>query len=190
MNKLLDHSFIGPENKDGGLLLCSLNDGYSKNAVGKTSTLQQIKEENPEITFCFENPQPIVAKREALSLDLSTLNGFLENQRLFIETELRRWSDIPDGLTVFDRGPEDTECYTVNYPKVQGMRWDIESELKTEFALLRACRLNRVIYLIASDDILQKRRANDTDFLDISAFSIAEATSAVSDWIFVNKRLT
>jgi len=45
MNKLLDHSFIGPENKDGGLLLCSLNDGYSKNAVGKTSTLQQIKEE-------------------------------------------------------------------------------------------------------------------------------------------------
>ena len=31
MNELPVHSLIGPENRDGGLLLCGLNHGYSKN---------------------------------------------------------------------------------------------------------------------------------------------------------------
>ena len=153
-------------------------------AVGKTSVLRSIQKRRPEVTFLFENPQPLVVERDARGLDISTKQGFIENQRLFIEAELHRWQSLGAGCFVFDRGPEDTECYTRCYPIVTRNDWDVERELATELEALKCCRPERLLYMKARGDILIKRRENDRTrarrSFDLTAFEIYE------DWYLRN----
>ncbi|MBF8153220.1 AAA family ATPase [Exiguobacterium sp. TBG-PICH-001] len=130
-------------------------------ASGKTTLAQALKDAYPELHIYYENPYPIVQKRKELGLDIRTEDGFVENQRLFIQAEIERFLHFPDGHIILDRGPEDLEFYTLHYPQVHGHDWDMESRLKTELEALRECRSDQILYLRASNQLLQTRRDAD-----------------------------
>lgn len=130
-------------------------------ASGKTTLAQALEDAYPELHVYYENPYPIVQKRKELGLDIRTEDGFVENQRLFIQAELERFRHFPDGHIILDRGPEDLEFYTLHYPQIHGHDWDIESRLKTELEALRECRSDQILYLRASNQLLQTRRDAD-----------------------------
>lgn len=130
-------------------------------ASGKTTLAQALEDAYPELHVYYENPYPIVQKRKELGLDIRTEDGFVENQRLFIQAEIERFRHFPDGHIILDRGPEDLEFYTLHYPQIHGHDWDIESRLKTELEALRECRSDQILYLRASNQLLQTRRDAD-----------------------------
>lgn len=130
-------------------------------ASGKTTLAQALEDAYPELHVYYENPYPIVQKRKELELDIRTEDGFVENQRLFIQAELERFRHFPDGHIILDRGPEDLEFYTLHYPQVHGYDWDMEFRLKTELEALRRCRSDLILYLRAPDHLLRERRDGD-----------------------------
>lgn len=131
-------------------------------AVGKTTLVKKLQQRYPDVYFEFENPYPLVQKRQELKLDITTEAGFLENQRLFIEAECQRFRSLIDGKIVLDRGPEDIEFYTLHYPASLGACWDIEKLLSTELAELRLYRSDRILYLQANLTTLASRKECDT----------------------------
>lgn len=131
-------------------------------AVGKTTLAKRLQQRYPSAHFQFENPYPLVQKRKELGLDISTEDGFIANQKLFIKAECQRFRSLPNGRIVLDRGAEDTEFYTLHYPKSLGADWDIEAALSQELAELRLCRSDRVLYLSARPATLAARRECDT----------------------------
>jgi hypothetical protein len=94
-------------------------------AVGKTTVLRRLQKRLPGVHFDFENPYPVVAKRNRLGLDINTKAGFIANQSLFIKAECQRYRSLPEGRVVMDRGPEDSEFYTLTHPQRLGVDWDI-----------------------------------------------------------------
>ncbi|MFB5089464.1 AAA family ATPase [Psychrobacillus sp. PGGUH221] len=130
-------------------------------AGGKTTLTKKLEEQIDGLYFTYENPYPIVEKRENKNLDIYTKDGFVENQRLFIESEINRFNNLPDGKVIFDRGPEDIEFYTLHFPIANGFNWDIEQLLKDELQELRRCRSDIIIYLDASEETLYKRKHSD-----------------------------
>lgn len=130
-------------------------------AVGKTTLAKTLEKQFQRIQVIYENPYPIVNKRNNLKLDLHTLEGFIENQKLFIETEIKRFEQLNNNLVILDRGPEDIEFYTLYFPIANGYLWDIENRLKDELGELRKCRSDLIFYLDADLETLQYRKQND-----------------------------
>ncbi|WP_256941215.1 ATP-binding protein [Bacillus sp. EAC] len=132
-------------------------------ASGKTTLIKRIENRlrDKDIIFTYENPFPVVEKRKKLNIDIHTEEGFLANQRLFIENEIDRFNQLPDCKVIFDRGPEDIEFYTIHFPIANGVNWHIESDLEQELIKLRKCRSDLIIYLDASEETLRKRMLND-----------------------------
>lgn len=132
-------------------------------ASGKTTLARALEDAYPELHVYYENPYPIVQKRKELGLDIHTEDGFVENQRLFIQAEIERFRHFPDVHIILDRGPEDLEFYTLHYPQIHGNDWDMELRLKTELEALRTCRSDQILYLQALDHLLQERRDADQE---------------------------
>ncbi|SFA70993.1 MULTISPECIES: AAA family ATPase [unclassified Bacillus (in: firmicutes)] len=130
-------------------------------AGGKTTLAKRLEKKFPNIYVSYENPYPLVAQRGKLDLDLSTEEGFVNNQRLFIRAEIERFLKLPTGKVLFDRGPEDIEFFTLHYPRANGFEWDIEYLLKEELTELRSCRSDLIIYLDASPSTLFSRKIAD-----------------------------
>ncbi|WP_219915625.1 AAA family ATPase [Mesobacillus zeae] len=131
-------------------------------AGGKTTLTKSLEcLQKKDVHFIYENPHPIIAKRINKKLDIYTKDGFIENQRLFIEAEVQRFKDLPDGKVIFDRGPEDIEFYTLHFPVANGFSWRIEQELKDELQELRRCRSDFILYLDASENTLRQRKQDD-----------------------------
>ncbi len=177
-------------------------------AIGKTTVTKRLQQRLPKANFSFENPYPIVAQRNKQKLDLSTLHGFSQNQKLFIEAECKRYENLPDGLTIMDRGPEDTECYTLNYPKTIGADWDMETILADDLKKLRKCKVDHILYLAADDHTLIKRKQMDSsrrkstfqldhfiiyekwyrkhpraEFLEVEGMSLDQVEEKIYSWI-------
>lgn len=130
-------------------------------AGGKTTLAKRLEKKFPNILVTYENPYPIVAQREKLNFNMSTKEGFVNNQRLFIRAEIERFRNFPKGKVLFDRGPEDIEFFTLHYPRANGYGWDIENQLKEELEELRTCRSDLIIYLDASPSTLLSRKNAD-----------------------------
>ncbi|WP_088069042.1 AAA family ATPase [Gottfriedia luciferensis] len=130
-------------------------------AVGKTTLAKRLEKRLNHYQVVYENPYPIVNKRNNLRIDLHTLEGFIQNQRLFIEAEINRFNRVPDSNIIFDRGPEDIEFYTLYFPIANGYSWDIENHLKKELFELRKCRSKMIVYLDAEIETIQMRKQND-----------------------------
>ncbi|MGX9807942.1 AAA family ATPase [Exiguobacterium acetylicum] len=130
-------------------------------ASGKTTLVRALETTYPDLHIYYENPYSIVQKRQELGLDIQTEDGFVENQRLFIQAKLDRFQNFSEGLILLDRGPEDLEFYTLHYPQVHGHDWDIASRLQMELEALRTCRSNQILYLKAPDNVLRGRRDAD-----------------------------
>lgn len=128
-------------------------------ASGKTTLAKRLEQRGMRVIY--ENPYPIVEKRKAMHLDIGTKEGFITNQKLFIEAKIEEFRQLSNGTTIFDRGPEDIEFYTLYYPKLIGKDWDIEKEMSNELRELRKCRSQAIFYLTASTEVLQKRKESD-----------------------------
>ena len=132
-------------------------------AVGKTCLVNMLKGKYHSYKYIFEKPYDIVQKRNQLKFDINTLNGFVENQKLFINNEIEKFNKLSDDIWIADRGFEDVEFYTINYPKSINKDWDIEKLLEVELKELRAIRSDKIYYLWANKDELIKRREKDID---------------------------
>lgn len=177
-------------------------------AVGKTTAVRGLQNKMDDVHFDFEDPYPVIAKRNRMGLDINTQSGFIANQRLFIKAECERYNNLPFGLVIMDRGPEDTECFTLVYPKTIGAAWDIESALPVELSKLRACKVNYIVYLTASFETLLNRKEADNgrrrgsfnfnkfelfekwfrdntqaEFMDVNGLSPGEVEQKVYDWV-------
>jgi deoxyadenosine/deoxycytidine kinase len=130
-------------------------------AGGKTTLARMLEKQINNVYFIYENPYPIVEKRNNRKLDIHTEEGFVENQRMFIEAEIKRYRNLPDKKVIFDRGPEDIEFYTLHFPIANGFEWDIEHLLETELKELRKCRSDLILYLDASEETLHQRKQSD-----------------------------
>ncbi|PEO10984.1 AAA family ATPase [Bacillus pseudomycoides] len=128
-------------------------------ASGKTTLARRLEQRGFQIVY--ENPYEIVEKRKKLNLDIYIKEGFITNQRMFIGAKIKEIQNARGCTVIFDRGPEDIEFYTLHFPKLIGMDWDIENELKDELYQLRKCRSNAIFYLDVSKKILQERKKND-----------------------------
>ncbi|MGG2064986.1 AAA family ATPase [Bacillus sp. S14(2024)] len=128
-------------------------------ASGKTTLAKRLEQKG--IRIVYENPYPIVQKRKEMQLDIGTKEGFIANQKLFIEAKIEEFQQLPNDITIFDRGPEDIEFFTLHYPKLIGENWDIEREMSNELRELRKCRSQAIFYLAASKEVLQKRKEFD-----------------------------
>ncbi|HFJ9318950.1 TPA: AAA family ATPase [Bacillus tropicus] len=128
-------------------------------ASGKTTLANRL--ERKGFSVIYENPYPIVEKRKRLKLDMNSKEGFIANQKMFIEAKIKDFQNAKGSVVIFDRGPEDIEFYTLFYPMVIGKEWDIEIELKDELYKLRECRSDAIFYLDVSESNLYDRKNND-----------------------------
>ncbi|MGE7880533.1 AAA family ATPase [Bacillus sp. NPDC094077] len=128
-------------------------------ASGKTTLAKRLEQYG--LSVIYENPYPIVEKRKELNLDMNSKEGFIANQKMFMEAKIKEFQNIQESTVIFDRGPEDIEFYTLFYPKLIGEEWDIETELKDELHKLRECRSDAIFYLDVSKESLYDRKHND-----------------------------
>jgi deoxyadenosine/deoxycytidine kinase len=131
-------------------------------AAGKTTLAKRLKKRlKKDVTFMYENHYPVVEKRKKLNLDIYKEKDFITNQKLFIEAEIERFNQLPQGNIIFDRGPEDVEFYTLYFPKAFGQDWNVKEQLKDELQELRKCRSDVILYLDASVQTLYERKQSD-----------------------------
>lgn len=128
-------------------------------ASGKTTLAKRL--ERCGLSVIYENPYPIVEKRKQLNLDMNSKEGFIINQKMFMEAKIKEFQNVKDSVMIFDRGAEDIEFYTLFYPTIIGEKWDIEIELKDELYKLRECRSDAIFYLDSSKSNLYNRKNND-----------------------------
>ncbi|WP_368905679.1 AAA family ATPase [Bacillus wiedmannii] len=128
-------------------------------ASGKTTLAKRL--ERCGFSVIYENPYPIVEKRKELNLDMNSKEGFIANQKMFIEAKIKEFQNAKGSVAIFDRGPEDIEFYTLFYPTIIGKEWDIETQLKDELYKLRECRSDAIFYLDSSESNLYDRKNND-----------------------------
>ena len=110
-------------------------------ASGKTTLAKRL--ERCGLSVIYENPYPIVEKRKQLNLDMNSKEGFIINQKMFIEAKIKEFQNVKGSVVIFDRGPEDIEFlhFLSNDYREE---WDIEAELKGELYKLRECRSDAI----------------------------------------------
>ncbi|EJR65245.1 hypothetical protein IIO_01429 [Bacillus cereus VD115] len=128
-------------------------------ASGKTTVAKRLEQHG--LSVIYENPYRIVEKRKELNLDMNSKEGFITNQKMFIEAKIKEFQNIQESTVIFDRGPEDIEFYTLFYPKLIGKEWDIETELQDDLCELRKCRSDAIFYLDVSKENVYDRKNND-----------------------------
>ncbi|KXO02854.1 ATP-binding protein [Bacillus thuringiensis] len=128
-------------------------------ASGKTTLAKRL--ERCGFSVIYENLYPIVEKRRVLNLDMNSKEGFILNQKMFMEAKIKEFQNVKDSVVIFDRGPEDIEFFTLFYPTIIGEEWDIETELRDELYKLRECRSDAIFYLDSSESNLYNRKNND-----------------------------
>lgn len=128
-------------------------------ASGKTTLAKRL--ERCGLSVIYENPYPIVEKRKQLNLDMNSKEGFIINQKMFMEAKIKEFQNVKDSVVIFDRGPEDILFYTLFYPTIIGKEWDIEGELKDELYRLRECRSDAIFYLDVTKKNVYDRKNND-----------------------------
>lgn len=128
-------------------------------ASGKTTLAKRLEERGYSVVY--ENPYPIVEKRKKLHLDISSKEGFLTNQKMFMEAKIKELQSAKGSVVIFDRGPEDIEFYSLFYPKLIGKEWDIETELQDDLCKLREYRSDAIFYLDVSEENVYDRKNND-----------------------------
>ena len=134
-------------------------------AVGKTTLLKKLVEKtkydvivNSEI-FEKEKKMQIIK-----GYDLKSYSDFLKNQQSFFSCEYRRWQRVKDlecQALLFDRGPENTICFSYVYPRAINATWNIDSHIPTFIKKYILRESDQIIYLYADKLILEKRKSTD-----------------------------
>lgn len=129
-------------------------------AVGKSTLVAGLRQLDPDLTIREG------FRRIQNSVDMSDEASFIENQKEYIEREIKEFHEVKASgrNCIFVRGPEDIAFYTVHHPTLVpgGANWHVENDLKDELARLRACLSDAILYLDASKDTIEKRARLDT----------------------------
>lgn len=127
-------------------------------AVGKTTLAHRLKDRLNKAEVAFEYP-----KKRPDGLDMFKEKDYYKIQRYFINLEIERYKALPPGNAIIDLGPEEIEFYTLFFPKSIGQNWDVEKELKEELTVLRDCKVDGILYLDGSPEILFSRKLGDSE---------------------------
>lgn len=102
-------------------------------------------------------------RRTELGYDVTTEQGFYENERWYFEREIREYQALRRSgrPAVLLRGPEELLFYALAYPALIGKTWDVCAHLPDEVRRLRACRSDRILYLDARYDAIWARKTAD-----------------------------
>ena len=61
-------------------------------ASGKTTLAKRLEQYG--LSIIYENPYPIVEKRKELHLDMNSKEGFITNQKMFIEAKIKEFQNV------------------------------------------------------------------------------------------------
>lgn len=127
-------------------------------AVGKTTLAHRLHNRLRNVEVSFEYP-----KKRPKDLDVFKEEEYYKIQRYFIKLEIERYRNLSKGNVIIDLGPEEIEFYTLFFPKCIGQNWNVEDALKKELLELRECRIDSILYLDISTDILCSRKDADKE---------------------------
>jgi len=132
-------------------------------AVGKTTAVNYLKKHASYVHVSYENNSAVIQTIKTRHLNKNIFDDYVEIQKLWIQNEIVRWEEAQTHrCSVMDFGAEEIEFYTWNYPKSIGVDWNIGLALHKELEQLKHCMPNRILFLEASEDTLQKRKEKDT----------------------------
>lgn len=103
--------------------------------------------------------------RDGFKLDINNRDDFITNQGIFHQAEYERVTRLrAQGVkqVLFDRGPEDTLCFSRIHPIAISADWDVSSEMQQLAEKYIAHRSTKILYLRASKETLVQRRKNDS----------------------------
>jgi len=126
-------------------------------AVGKSTLTENIRNGNRNIVV-HEG-----FKYTGRLFNLDDENEFYENQRIYIRQKIQQYQQLDaakDNLIV--RGAEDIYFYTCQYPKNRGFSWKVKENIGEELKKLGRYRSDLILYLDATEKMLQIRNTKDT----------------------------
>ena len=131
-------------------------------AVGKTTAVKYIREHAPYINISYESNANVIDQIRSRKLSKGVLEDYVQIQKIWIANEIERYKKATQfPYTIMDFGAEEIEFYTLNYPSSIGTDWNIEEKLHDELQQLRDCLPDRILFLDASERVLQKHKMND-----------------------------
>lgn len=132
-------------------------------AVGKTTILRKLEKEFPEFFVSYEDNADVVAELKKLKLEKNNFEDYVKIQKLWIENEITRYNNVKNkDKVIMDFGAEEIEFHTLAFPKTKGYEWDVEGALKEELSNLRKILPHKILFLQATEDVLRKRKENDS----------------------------
>lgn len=102
--------------------------------------------------------------RDGFKLDINKKDEFVANQEIFHRAEYERVNRLREqGIeqVLFDRGPEDTLCFSKIHPIAISAEWDVSAEMQRLAETYISHRSTKILYLRASKETLTRRRKND-----------------------------
>lgn len=180
-------------------------------AVGKTTALRAVAKQLLWLSAEEEDTAGVLREVAARGLDKRVYADYLEIQRLWLRNETARfWRASALGDVLLDYGPAEIEFYTLYYPRSLGLDWNVETPLLRELTALRACPVQRILFLDAQNHVLTARKnadatrergffvhtlrrlmplkrdwfaaRGDTDFLDTTRLTPQQTAGAVAAW--------
>lgn len=140
-------------------MILSLQGGM---AVGKTTAARYAQARAPWLTVCLEDNAATLAEVRCRGLDKTRFEDYLTVQRIWIAAEFERYRRAQaTRCALMDFGAEEIEFYTLHYPASIGRDWPVEDALRPELEALRGCMPRRILFLDASEETLQRRKAAD-----------------------------
>lgn len=134
-------------------IILSLQGGM---AVGKTTLGRNLQKELKKVEVSYEYP-----KKRPEGLDMFKEDDYYEIQRYFINLEVERYNNLANKNVIIDLGPEEIEFYTLLFPKSIGQDWNVEDTLRRELQDLRKCKLDGILFLDGSKEVLYSRKEAD-----------------------------
>ncbi len=102
--------------------------------------------------------------RDGFKLDINVRDDFVANQEIFHHAEYERVKSLREQAVeqvLFDRGPEDTLCFSKIHPIAISAEWDVTAEMRELAEKYITHRSTKILYLRASKETLVRRRKND-----------------------------
>lgn len=102
--------------------------------------------------------------RDCFRLDINKRDDFVTNQEIFHRAEYARVKRLREqdvSQVLFDRGPEDTLCFSRIHPIAISAEWDVSVEMQRLANQYITHRSTKILYLRASKETLVRRRRND-----------------------------
>lgn len=126
-------------------------------AVGKTTLLNNLSKTNPSIKIFHGY------KYHGKHFELSKVDDFCANQLIYIRQKLEQYETLANNdINLITCGTEDIIFYTLNYPRIMGHDWTVETELHSWILSLQEKKSDAIIYLDATDEVILSRNRNDT----------------------------